>query len=98
MFLWRLKLRHCINSISNNETCINTIETAMQLVHSSTLPRRHLPLISRLAVNATLVVVTWEQRRRTRRDLRSLTAHMLADIGVDPQVAARESEKPFWVA
>ncbi|MEO6298182.1 MAG: DUF1127 domain-containing protein [Paracoccaceae bacterium] len=70
----------------------------MQLVDANTLHSRPLPPLSRVLLNVTLLVVTWDLRRRTRKDLRGLTVHMLADIGVDPQVAAREAEKPFWVA
>lgn len=57
-----------------------------------------LPPLSRLLLRLTLVAVTWEMRRRTRKDLRSLPDHMLIDIGLDPWVAATEARKPFWRA
>ena len=61
-----------------------------------TLHHRPLPPLSRLLVGATLAVVTWDLRRRTRKDLRGLTDHLLRDIGLDPATAAREAAKPFW--
>ena len=70
----------------------------MQLAEVLSLSRRPLPPFSRVLLNVTLVLVTWDLRRRTRKDLRSLSAHMLSDIGIDPQRAAVEGDKPFWVA
>ncbi len=57
-----------------------------------------LPLVSRVLLRVTLLAVTWEMRRRTRKDLRSLSDHMLVDIGLDPMAAASEAAKPFWRA
>lgn len=57
-----------------------------------------LPPLSRLLLRLTLTAVTWEMRRRTRKDLGSLSAHMLVDIGIDPWTAASEAAKPFWRA
>lgn len=45
-------------------------------------------LFSRLA--------SWSGRRRQRLDLAELDDRLLADIGVTPQEAGRESAKPFW--
>ena len=70
----------------------------MQLADVHSLSRRPLPPFSRVLLNVTLMLVTWDLRRRTRKDLRSLSAHMLTDIGIDPQRAAVEADKPFWVA
>jgi uncharacterized protein YjiS (DUF1127 family) len=39
----------------------------------------------------------WWQRFSSRRALRKLDARLLGDIGIDPAVAAREVNKPFWV-
>lgn len=38
------------------------------------------------------------RRRASRRVLASLDAHMLKDIGISPADAAREANKPFWLA
>ncbi len=70
----------------------------MQLSDTRTLQNRPQPALSRVLSNVALLVTTWDLRRRTRKDLRSLPAHMLADIGIDPQIAAHEAYKPFWVA
>ena len=65
---------------------------------ANTLRSHPLPTLNRVFLNVTLTLTSWQARRRTRKDLRSLSGHMLADIGIDPQVAAREADKPFWVA
>ena len=57
-----------------------------------------LPQVSRILLRLTLLVVRWEMRRRTRRDLRTLSRHMLMDIGLDPDAALHEAAKPFWRA
>lgn len=57
-----------------------------------------LPPLSRLLLRVTLLAVTWEMRRRTRKDLRNLGTHMLVDIGLDPLAAEVEAQKPFWRA
>ncbi|MCW1919525.1 DUF1127 domain-containing protein [Rhodobacter sp. KR11] len=55
-----------------------------------------LPAFSRALVAVTVTLVTWQLRRRTRADLRALPDHMLRDIGMTPQDAAAEAQKPFW--
>jgi uncharacterized protein YjiS (DUF1127 family) len=57
-----------------------------------------LPAFSRVLVAATLTVVTWQLRYRTRSNLRALPDHMLHDIGLTPMDATFEAEKPFWRA
>lgn len=39
---------------------------------------------------------TQRQRHRSRRQLRHLDDHLLADIGLDRTTAEREVSKPFW--
>lgn len=62
------------------------------------MARSPLPPLSRLLLSATLAVVQWDLRRRTRADLRALPDFMLQDIGLDPFSAQKEAEKPFWRA
>jgi uncharacterized protein YjiS (DUF1127 family) len=42
------------------------------------------------------VLTAWRRRYVTRRQLRSLDRHGLADIGLDPIARHREIAKPFW--
>lgn len=81
-----------------SHTCINTIETTVTALDMTALARHPLPPLSRALLRATLVVIQWDLRRRTRRDLRGLTDYMLQDIGLDPSSVAIESAKPFWRA
>ncbi|WP_103333522.1 DUF1127 domain-containing protein [Pseudotabrizicola formosa] len=55
-----------------------------------------LPPLSRLVLAAAVRVMTWEVRRRTRKDLTRLTPHLLRDIGVDPMTAQAEANRRFW--
>ena len=62
------------------------------------LARHPLPPLSRALLAVTLVVVQWDLRRRTRKDLLGLPDYMLKDIGLDPTAAMHEVAKPFWRA
>lgn len=42
--------------------------------------------------------VIWRSRRRTRRALARLDAHLLADIGMSKEDMQQEALKPFWLA
>ncbi len=48
-------------------------------------------------VNARKTLKVWRIRRDSRRALALLTPDQLNDIGVTPEIAARECRKPFWV-
>ncbi len=41
-------------------------------------------------------VTLWGTRRRDRRALAALDPHLLRDIGLTEDQAAREVQKPFW--
>jgi uncharacterized protein YjiS (DUF1127 family) len=43
-------------------------------------------------------LVLWSSRRHTRRQLRTMDAHLLSDIGLSPDEALAEGLKPFWRA
>ena|SRR5690348_4916917 len=42
------------------------------------------------------LIFLWYERARERRQLATLDARMLADIGVDTATAGNEADKPFW--
>lgn len=42
------------------------------------------------------VVTVWTLRRRTRRTLSELDAHLLEDIGITEADARYEAHRPFW--
>jgi uncharacterized protein YjiS (DUF1127 family) len=44
------------------------------------------------------LIHTWRQRYRTRLALSQLSPRLLEDGGIEPGVALRESNKPFWRA
>ena len=68
----------------------------MRPVETARFPSLLTP--SRALSQALRVLATWEKRRRTRKNLNALSAHMLADIGLDPIRAELEASKPFWRA
>jgi uncharacterized protein YjiS (DUF1127 family) len=41
-------------------------------------------------------VMVWHERARQRRQLQSLSDHMLHDIGLGRADVAAETSKPFW--
>ncbi|MDO8876623.1 MAG: DUF1127 domain-containing protein [Pseudolabrys sp.] len=46
--------------------------------------------------DVTVIVTVWLRRARTRRHLRALEAHRLADIGSSEEARRRECAKWFW--
>ena len=57
-----------------------------------------LPLLSQLVIRTADLVMTWQGRQRSRKQLDALDSRLLADIGLDPKAAVIEAEKPFWRA
>ena len=41
-------------------------------------------------------LLLWQNRARQRSHLSELDGHLLADMGLSPDEAAREAAKPFW--
>jgi uncharacterized protein YjiS (DUF1127 family) len=58
--------------------------------------RSALPPMAGVLFAATVLVLTWEERRKTRRALQRLAPHMLRDIGLSDRDALSECKKPFW--
>lgn len=65
----------------------------MPQTHISTLPL-HTP--SGAVSRVRTALMTALTRRRERQRLAHLDAHLLRDIGLDPQEVRRECTKPFW--
>lgn len=55
-----------------------------------------LPPMSRALVALAVAVARWDDRRRTRQALSRLDGHILKDIGLHPDHARTEADKPFW--
>lgn len=51
---------------------------------------------SNLLQRAFELILRAEARRRDRQRLGTLDAHLLRDIGIDPNAAQEECAKPFW--
>jgi|ABEF01.1.fsa_nt_gi uncharacterized protein YjiS (DUF1127 family) len=73
------------------------------LTHSDRLVPSHLPRRTRrvpfLTAGILRVVRTgllWQQRHRTRLQLKQLPPHLLRDIGLSEDDARIERNKPFW--
>ncbi len=60
------------------------------------LANRPLTPASTLGLRLVVLLVTWSERRRTRRALGSLDDHMLKDIGLTRWMAETEATRPFW--
>ncbi|MBB4266632.1 DUF1127 domain-containing protein [Roseospira visakhapatnamensis] len=59
--------------------------------HSGGAPLASLGVLGRL-------LVTWQTRAETRRQLAGLDARLLRDIGLHQDEVHQEIRKPFWIA
>ena len=57
---------------------------------------RHARSWSRAVARAIDLLLVWQQRARDRRQLESLSDHMLRDIGLTRADVYAEASKPFW--
>ena len=57
---------------------------------------RHARSWSRALARAIDLLLVWQQRSRDRRQLESLSDHMLRDIGLTRADVFAEATKPFW--
>ncbi|MEM1302503.1 MAG: DUF1127 domain-containing protein [Pseudomonadota bacterium] len=70
-----------------------TLNTNMLIALNS---QAKLPVTATAFLYAAVVVTQWAQLYRSRQHLRDLDAHILKDIGISPEDAAREAQRPFW--
>jgi uncharacterized protein YjiS (DUF1127 family) len=60
------------------------------------LARRRVGDLAMRLRRAVDLLLTWRERARQRRQLRSLNDRMLRDIGITRADVMAESSKPFW--
>jgi uncharacterized protein YjiS (DUF1127 family) len=60
------------------------------------LTRRHVGGAGGWLLDAADRLLTWHERARQRRHLRTLNDHMLRDIGLTRADVLAETSKPFW--
>jgi uncharacterized protein YjiS (DUF1127 family) len=56
------------------------------------------PMLASRVERAIDLLLTWHERSRQRHHLRSLSTHMLRDIGLSRADVEGEAAKPFWRA
>ena len=59
-------------------------------------PARFGAGIRGFVMHAAKQLHSWHQRQRQRQALADLDEHLLSDIGITREAAAREVAKPFW--
>lgn len=57
-----------------------------------------LPSAAVLVKRLTVLLTTWDERRRTRLALQQMDPSLLRDVGLTDTLAAHEAKKPFWMA
>jgi uncharacterized protein YjiS (DUF1127 family) len=68
-----------------------------EIARDALYPALDLPPISRVVLGLAHLVLVWEMRRTTRKALQQLEPHLLRDIGLTSDQAAREAGKPAWI-
>lgn len=54
------------------------------------------PITAQVALKFAVIVTRWHCRHRTRKALRALPDHLLADVGLSRDAAYTEARRPFW--
>ena len=75
-----------------NSTYVSTIPTTAPAL----APSAWLSTVVTLAHRALETVLTWQERELQRRQLMTLDARILTDMGMSRADAVAEYEKPFW--
>ena len=60
------------------------------------LARRHVSGLALWLWHAADLLLIWRERAHQRRQLSSLSGHMLRDLGLTRADVMAESSKPFW--
>ncbi|MCJ7872230.1 DUF1127 domain-containing protein [Marinovum sp. 2_MG-2023] len=60
------------------------------------LDGRTLTPFTTVALKIVVAIAKWEANRRSRNHLKQLSDHLLDDIGVTRDMAAKEVVRPFW--
>ena len=82
----------CIGSLE-----MSTIQMrAAQAARRSSANGRQDGSWARRIRRAADLLLTWQQRARDRRQLQTLSDHMLRDIGLTRADVFAEASKPFW--
>lgn len=68
----------------------------LEILIASQISAGPLPLAAQVAVRFAVLVTQWSRTYRTRKQLAHLSGHMLKDVGLTEQDAAREATLPFW--
>lgn len=68
---------------------MSCIDTNYSTVETTVAPRGGTGILA--------LIQTWSFRYASRRQLRHLDDHDLADIGITREQALNEAAKPFWV-
>ena len=72
---------------------IHTIDT---ISPATSAPAGIAGMVRRVVTDAVDLVLTWQARARSRRELASMDEHTLKDIGVTRLDVVMEVDKPFW--
>lgn len=57
---------------------------------------RPTPPLASVLSGLVRMVAHWQDRRRSRRALAQLDAHLMRDIGLSAPERSAECDKPFW--
>ena len=85
----------CYQYRLNADICKKTL-SAPSVSRVSTLSSSPSTKESKSTISLFATLTMWIQRSRQRKQLAQLDQHLLDDIGLSAELAAREIAKPFW--
>ena len=89
---------YCVTSPSATDLSQRQEDTVAKISTSETLASVHGRAPSDTILFLLSILMLWRWRVRCRRELATLTDHLLRDTGLDRELVRRESSKPFWRA